>query len=145
MTKRDDDQKGARLREAPVDRFAGNSHAFDLSEALAQLRAEGHLAKGGHRQITVLHRAPVAHVLFAFEPGGKLEKHSARGEVTIHVLEGRILVEADGRDHDLRPGHLLILGPNVLHDVRASEASAMLLTVHMPEEKTESPPVLDLL
>ena len=66
-----------------------------------------------------------------------MERHSAQGEVTIHVLEGRLLIEADGDDHDLPAGHILILDPNVLHDVRAPESSAMLLTVHMSEGKKE--------
>ena len=108
-----------------------------LGALLSQLRAERHPARDGHRQITVFHRTPIAHVLFAFEPGGKLERHSAQGEVTIHVLEGRLLIEADGDEHDLPAGHILILDPNVLHDVRAPESSAMLLTVHMSEGKKE--------
>jgi quercetin dioxygenase-like cupin family protein len=134
MTSPDDDELGERLREPPADRFAGATHAFDLVEWLTRLRAEDHPSKDGHRQITLLHHPPVGHVLFAFEPGGSLDRHLARGHVTIHVLEGRLLVEAEGRDHDLRAGHLLILAPGVPHDVRASEASAMLLTVHMSRE-----------
>lgn len=122
-----------RLRPAPAERFAGDSHLFDLGEALRALRAEKHAAKDGHRQITIFRRPPVAHVLFAFEPGGVLRRHSANGLVTIHVLEGSLRVEADGRDHELAAGQILILAPQVPHDVRAGEASAMLLAVHMEE------------
>lgn len=129
-----DDPQGERLRRAPVDRFAGKAHAFDLAELLAQLRTEDHPAKDGHRQITFFRRAPVGHVLFAFDSGGRLARHSVQGEVTIQVLEGRILVEAEGRDHDLGAGQVLILSPGVLHDVRAPVPSAMLLTVHMLDE-----------
>ena len=127
-------QQADRLRPAPVDRFAGKAHAFDLAVLLAKLRAEEHPSQNGHRQITILHRASAAHVLFAFEPGGKLERHQADGEVAIHVLEGRVMVGAEGRDHDLRAGHVLMLGAGVPHDVRASESSAMLLTVLMSKE-----------
>lgn len=130
----DEGQQGDRLRRAPVERFAGNAHAFDLAGLLSQLRAEKHPSQNGHRQITILHRASAAHVLFAFEPSGKLERHQAQGEVTIHVLEGRLMVAADGRDHDLRAGHVLMLSAGVPHDVRAAESSAMLLTVFMPTD-----------
>ena len=145
----DDDQQGDRLRRAPADRFTGKAHAFDLAGLLARLRAEEHPSKNGHRQITIFHRVPVAHVLFAFESGGKLDRHQAHGEVTIHVLEGRLLVEADGRDYDLRAGHVLFLGAGVPHDVRASESSAMLLTVLMsrsgpPEAKASSSEATDV-
>jgi quercetin dioxygenase-like cupin family protein len=134
MNVAEQDEQAERLRPAPVERFAGKAHAFDLAGMLTKLRAEDHPSKNGHRQITILHRAPAAYVLFAFEQGGKLERHQAQGEVTIHVLEGRLMVAADGRDHDLRAGHVLMLGAGVPHDVRASEASAMLLTVLMSKE-----------
>lgn len=124
------DDSADRLREPPSERFAGTAHLFDLAEALRKLRSEDHPPKDGHRQITILHRAPVGHVLFAFEPGGRLAEHSARGEVAIHVLEGHLVVEAEGRDHDLPAGHILYLGPGVPHDVRALQRSAMLLSVH---------------
>lgn len=130
MTEPDSD----RLRPAPAERFAGPRHHFSLGEELAELRAEDHPARDGHRQITLFHRDPVTQVLFAFDEGGILPEHSARGLVTIHTLEGRLEVGADGKRHDLPAGHVLILDPGVPHDVRALERSAMLLTVHLQKE-----------
>ncbi len=118
-----------RLRPPPIERFAGDSHLFSLFDALRDLRAEDHPARQGHRQITLLHRGPVTQVLFSFEAGGQLDRHSTPGLVTIHVLEGRLNVGADGSDHELGAGDVLILDADVPHDVRASEQSAMLLTV----------------
>lgn len=126
-----DKVEGRRLREAPSERFAGSIHAYSLERALEELRAEDHPARGGHRQVTLFHRAPVTQVLFAFEEGGSLKEHAAPGLVTIHVVEGCVNVEADGRDHELREGHVLVLAPGVPHDVRAARPSAMLLTVHL--------------
>jgi len=136
MTENDERQTTERLRPQPEERFAGVARTFDLGAALAALRAEAHEAQDGHRQITLFHRSPVAYVLFAFDPGGALNEHAANGLVTIHVLEGRMNVRADGLEHDLPAGQVLILNPGVLHDVRAVEAGAMLLTVHM-EERSE--------
>ena len=124
-----------RLRTPPADRVAGPKHLFSLGEALEQLRAEDHPARDGHQQVTIFHRAPVTTVLFSFEPGGYLAEHSAPGLVTIHALEGRLEVAAEGVDYQLEPGSILILDPSVPHDVRASEPSAMLLTVHL--QKTD--------
>jgi quercetin dioxygenase-like cupin family protein len=134
----DEPQKGQqheRLRAAPLERFAGASHIFDLGAVLNELRAEAHLGQNGHRQMTIFSRRPVTQVLFDFAPGGELANHSAHGLVMIHVLTGRLMVQADGHDHELSTGHVLILNPDVRHDVRALEASAMLLTVHMEDEK----------
>jgi quercetin dioxygenase-like cupin family protein len=124
-----------RLRSHPSERFAGESHAFDVGEVLRDLRAEAHPAEHGHRQMTIFHRAPVTQVIFAFEPNGELTDHTTHGLVTIHVLEGHLTVQADGRDHELRAGCILVLNPDVRHNVRALEASAMLLTVHLEGEK----------
>lgn len=120
-----------RLRTPPSERFAGNRHLFSLADALAELRAEDHPARDGHRQITLFHRGSVAQVLFSFDAGGRLDQHSAGGLVTIHALEGRLEVEADGHDYKLAEGDVLILDPDVPHDVRAPERAAMLLTVHL--------------
>ena len=100
-----------RLRSHPSGRFAGESHAFNLGEVLGALRAEAHPAERGHRQMTIFHRAPVTQVIFAFDPGGELADHAAHGLVTIHVLEGRLAVQADARDHELRAGSILVFEP----------------------------------
>jgi quercetin dioxygenase-like cupin family protein len=120
-----------RLRPPPTERFAGDSHHFDLGRALRKLRAEEHEAKRGHHQITLYRRAPVTHILFSFETGGRLEEHTTNGLVNIQVLEGRLRVGAEGEVHEMDAGQVLILNPGIPHDVEASEPSAMLLTVHL--------------
>ena len=120
-----------RLRTPPAERFAGTNHLFSLADALAELRAEDHPARNGHRQITLFHRGPVSEVLFSFEPGGHLEEHSAPGLVTIHVLEGKLSVDAEGEDRQMTEGDVLILDADVPHDVRSKDGAAMLLTVHL--------------
>ncbi len=126
-----------RLRTAPSERFAGVAHAFDLQSALRDLRAEDHPARDGHRQVTIFHQTPVTHVLFSFDRGGSLSKHTTNGLVTIHSLEGRLRVQADNQDFDLPAGQMVILKPGVPHDVRAEEASAMLLTVHLQQDSRD--------
>lgn len=128
------DQEGGseeRLRPRPSERFAGTSRAYDLGEALRELRAEPHPGKDGHRQITLFQRPPVTQVLFSFTAGGELREHSTPGLVTIHVLEGELEVKAAGEEHRLPGGSMLVLNPGVAHDVRAPLTSAMLLTVHL--------------
>ena len=131
MTDQLADQEGERLRRPPAERFASPSNVFSLSEAVAELHSEESPARDGHRQVTVFHRGNVTHVLFAFEAGGALKEHSAHGVVTLHILEGRLRVDAAGTEHELVAGSMLVLDPDVPHDVRASERSAMLLTVHL--------------
>ena len=131
MTDATSDELPDRLRTHPAERFSGASHAFDLSAAVRGLRAEPASGTRGHRQITLYRRGAVTQVLFAFDAGGVLADHAAKGLVTIHVLEGRLSVRAEGRAHDLPAGSLLVLDPEVRHDVRADGPAAMLLTVHL--------------
>lgn len=120
-----------RLRPPPAERFKGPSHVFDLDEVAKRLRSEDHPSRHGHRQMTLFQRDHITHVAFAFEQDGHLPEHSAPGLVTIHVHSGRLKVAENGREHDLVSGQVLVLAPGVAHDVRASEESIMMLTVHV--------------
>lgn len=129
-----------RLREHPVSRFEGDVHFFDLNAATQQLCGEAHSATEGHRQIALYHYGSVTQVLFAFNPDGALEEHAANGVVSIHVLNGRLVVNAAGEDHELQSGQVLTLAPGVRHSVRALEISNMLLTVHLHGAKHDDAP-----
>jgi quercetin dioxygenase-like cupin family protein len=53
--------------------------------------------------------------------------------ITLQALDGRLIVNVEGCDHELRPGQILILNPDAVHEAHAVEASGMLLTLHMDE------------
>ncbi|HEY6088439.1 MAG TPA: cupin domain-containing protein [Gemmatimonadaceae bacterium] len=118
-----------RLRPSPSERFAGPEHRIELASALDALRKEPHEGKDGHRQITVFRKGPLRLVLFAFEAGGTLPAHRAPGLVVIHVLRGTVSVRTPSETHDLTAGRILVLDPEVGHDVKAHEQADMLLTI----------------
>ena len=118
-----------RLRPPPSERFAGPEHRIDLRAALEALRGEDHGSTDRHRQITVFHKGPLRIVLFTFEAGAGLPAHRAPGFVVIHTLRGRITVKTMNETHDLAAGQLVMLDPEVVHDVTAAEASDVLLTI----------------
>jgi quercetin dioxygenase-like cupin family protein len=122
-----------RLRPPPSERFAGPEHRIDLTAALESLRVEHHDSTERHRQITVFHKGPLRMVLFAFEAGAGLPSHRAPGFVVIHTLRGRITVKTLNDTHDLAAGQLVMLDPEVVHDVTAVESSDMLLTISLLE------------
>jgi quercetin dioxygenase-like cupin family protein len=125
------EQDEARLRRAPVERFAGTEHVYNLAEIAEKLRAEPHPATEGHRQMTIAHYGSVALVLFDFEADGRLVDHVADGLVTIHALAGHVQVKTSEGELELDAGTLLVLSPGVAHDLHASVPSQVLLTVHM--------------
>ena len=127
----------ARRRPHPSDRFAGTEHALDVSAALRTLRAEVGPSANGHRQITLVHQGPVRLVLFAFAVGGRMPEHRAPGWVTIQVLRGSLRVRTPAAQHELAEGRILVLAPEVPHDVDASEEADMLLGIY-PETPVNS-------
>jgi quercetin dioxygenase-like cupin family protein len=42
---------------------------------------------------------------------------------------GRVVVQVEGEEHDLSTGELLVVDAGVAHDVRATEPSALLITI----------------
>ncbi|HEY7234164.1 MAG TPA: cupin domain-containing protein [Gemmatimonadaceae bacterium] len=120
-----------RLRPPPSERFAGPEHRLELDAALEALRSEPHDGKDRHRQITVFRKGPLRLVLFAFEAGGSLASHRAPGYIVIHVLRGRIRVQTLNQSYELATNQILMLDPEVVHDVQADEQTDMLLTVSL--------------
>jgi quercetin dioxygenase-like cupin family protein len=120
-----------RLREHPKDRFSAPQRKIDLAQATAELRAELRPGSRGHHQKTLYKHGNATIALFLFDAGGSLAQHKTAGTVTIHALDGRLRVTADGEAHELTAGQLVVLAPGVPHDLQAVEPTRMLLTVQL--------------
>lgn len=126
---------GERLRQRPVERFAGEEHVFDLAQEAARLRGEPHPATDGHRQIVLFRDEPVSLMLFDFEAGGILRDHVADGIVTILVMSGQAEISTPDGDHVVPAGNVLVLRPGVPHDLAAPVASEVLVTIHLTADR----------
>ena len=124
------DDKSARLRQHPEERFRAAQHEIDLEQAAAELAAEPVAPPHRHRQKTLYRHGSLTLALFLFDEGAGLAEHKADGVVTIQVLQGRLKVSSEGKEHRLSPGQLLVLAPGVRHDVFAEQPTRMLLTVN---------------
>lgn len=127
----DSSERRQRLREHPRDRFSDKERLIDLDEALRQLRNEPHEPVDGHRQITIAHREGFSLILFDFEKGATIPEHQVQGEVTIQVLDGKLQIATSKNEHKVGSGEVLILKPEVTHDVRAIEDTSMFMTVSL--------------
>lgn len=103
------------------------AHALDLEEAADRLLAK----LPGHRRQTenLAKEAGVSVVLMAMEAGDAIAEHSAKGAVTVHLLRGHAVLTAGDQSFELRPGKLVLLQPEVRHDIRAEVQSVVMLTV----------------
>lgn len=120
-----------RLRQRPDERFAGPQHRFDLDAVAAHLHQEAGAGAAGHRQESLYKQGPTSIALFLFKAGSRLAPHRTNGTVLIHVVKGRLVVNAEGQVNDLGAGNILVLRANVQHEVQAPLESEMLLTVHL--------------
>ena len=118
-----------RTRTHPEERFAPPAQVFDFSAAAAELAAEPSASTQRHRQKTLYRHGQASLSLFLFEAGSELREHRANGTVFIQVLDGRIILQAQGAKHELTAGQMLAMSPGVPHDLRAVEVTRMLLTV----------------
>ncbi len=133
-----DSSDDERLRQSPGERFANPERLINLDQAFQELLDEPHEAIEGHRQISLAKREGFSLLLFAFEEGATMPDHEVDGEVTIHVLEGELHIDTDEHHHEIEAGEVLILSPQVTHDVDAQAESRMLLTVQLSDHTHES-------
>lgn len=97
------------------------------------------LAQHGRSGRTLVKDGPLRLTIIAVAPGGVLATHSTDGPVTIHVLDGDILIEALGHDYPLGTGDLVALAPGVEHAARSTNGGVFLLTVvHEPSAGSRS-------
>lgn len=89
---------------------------------------------GTARVTRILVKTPeLRQILVAMPAGSEWAEHRAAGRVSVCVIRGRIAFGVGGESTELAAGTLAAVEPGVLHDVRALEPSAFLLTVAGPE------------
>lgn len=100
---------------------------------LPPLQAEGQAGVAGHPTHALIktHALELIHVVLP--QGRELPPHRVYGEVTLHCLEGELLVAIEGAPPcPLRAHQLVLLAANVEYAVRAVSDSSALLTLQIP-------------
>ncbi|MHA6783331.1 cupin domain-containing protein [Pseudonocardia saturnea] len=95
-------------------------HQLELACHAASGRS-AHTVFGGHEHV-------LRQTLIALAAGYGLDEHESPGEATLHVLHGRVRLNAGDVSWEGSPGDLLAI-PDSLHSLDALEDSAVLLTV----------------
>lgn len=112
---------------------SGPALLFDLSEELQIVHEQ--LAKSSRSARTLVKNGPLRATLMGLAAGGAIAPHSADGPITVHVLEGALDFEADGKTWSLRKGALLALEAGIEHSARSAEGAVFLLTVSLATSK----------
>jgi quercetin dioxygenase-like cupin family protein len=65
--------------------------------------------------------------LFAFDKGQELSEHTAPFDALVQVLEGKVRIMIDKKEHQLEKDSSVIMPANIPHAVYATERFKMLL------------------
>lgn len=109
--------------------LAGPMLTFDLREQLAAMRREEAYERSGRAGRTLAKSGRMRLLLVAMAEGNVIGTHQADSPMTLQVLEGNISYRTEAGSHELDEGQLLFFGPGDAHDITASRASALLITI----------------
>ncbi len=101
---------------------------FDLLNEPPELRREAFWSRGRNAKTLAKHE-DVRVVLTVMKAGQELQQHHAHGTVVIQLVQGRVTTSVLDQILVLSPGHLVVLDPNLPHNLQAVEDSVVLLTI----------------
>jgi len=103
---------------------------FSLQAMARELLERAREGSGRRAAATVIggHEKVLRQTVIAMADGAVLAEHENPGEASVHVLTGRVSLEAGQHSWEGRPGDLLVV-PASPHSLHALEDSAVLLTV----------------
>jgi len=117
----------------PMHEVARSLLTFDLSAEAERLRTEESWRQGTRNAKTLVKEPDLRIVVIVMRQGGRMEEHHAPGRITIQTLTGRLRLHIRDQTIDLPAGQVLLLDPDVAHDVEALDESAFLLTIAWPQ------------
>jgi quercetin dioxygenase-like cupin family protein len=116
--------------QRPARRLIASSLDFNLDDELASLRQEPSWLRSDRNARTLVEEPGFRMVLTALKAGTRVREHRTVGWLSIQTTLGHLRIHLPEREVDLPRGRVLVLEPNVPHDVEALEIdSAFLLTV----------------
>ena len=105
---------------------------FELATAERELREEPAYARDGHTARTLVREPDLRVVLVVMRSGGKIAEHRAHETASIQALSGHIRLRVETQLVHLTAGKLLVIAPQLRHEVDALADSAFLLTLPQP-------------
>lgn len=104
---------------------------MDLNNFIEQLRSESTWKESDRNSITIFKSDKMRIVLLGLHKGAELVTHTANGNISVQVLEGKINFTAAPQTTTLQKGQMIALHEKIPHSVIALEESFFLLTLAM--------------
>jgi quercetin dioxygenase-like cupin family protein len=109
--------------------LTGPMMTFDLHMQIEELRSDESYRRTGRLGRTLTKSGRLRLVLVALEESIEIGTHHAESPMTIQPVEGAIRYQVGGVEHTLKAGEVLFFGAGEAQDIRATERTALLLTL----------------
>jgi quercetin dioxygenase-like cupin family protein len=106
--------------------------ALNLLDEAARLHQEPTWQHSDRNAKTFVKASDLRLVLTTLKQGAVVKQHRAPGSAVVQTLSGRIRLGLPDQAVDLPAGALVVLEPNLPHDVEALEESAFAITIAWP-------------
>jgi quercetin dioxygenase-like cupin family protein len=116
----------------PARFVSGQGLTYRLPDEIDGLWQDLPRTSGGRSAKTLAKSDNLRVALIGLETGTTMDPQAAAGGATLHVLQGRLKVYADGQAREVQPGELVVLSRNLRERVEALERSAFLAMVAWP-------------
>jgi len=107
---------------------------IDLNKFIAQLKQETTWADSYRNSITVFKSDDMTIVLIGMHAKAELKTHTAKGHISIQVLDGEIKFTAEQQTVSIEKGQMISLLENIPHSVLAIKESFFLLTMMINDQ-----------
>jgi quercetin dioxygenase-like cupin family protein len=116
-------------------KISGKQVHFRLREEMEAQLERAREARTGRTSKTLVKEGPLRIALIALRKGAHMTKHHVDGQVSIHVLRGRLTVWTQPGTTELSGSDVLVLGDGVEHAVGARTDCAFLITMSWHRER----------
>lgn len=102
---------------------------MDLAHFINQIQNELTWKESDRNSVTIFKSDNMRIVMIGLHEGAELKTHTAKGVISVQVLEGHIRFTTDTQEAELKKSQMLALHKNIPHSVFALKESFFLLTL----------------
>jgi quercetin dioxygenase-like cupin family protein len=102
---------------------------FDLAAIDGELRSEDSFLRDGHTARTLVREPAIRIVVVAMKAGARIAEHRAQEVTSIQAITGNVRLVLSDRSLELGAGRVLVVAPDLRHQVEAVADSTLLLTL----------------
>jgi quercetin dioxygenase-like cupin family protein len=119
---------------APVHQVPAPGGLFDLAREVAELRSQPQYQSTGQAARTLVKRQELRIVLIVLRKDAEMKEHRTNHPVSIQALVGRMRVTMPDRSVEQVASALLVIEPDVCHDILALTDCALLLSMSWSDQ-----------